>query len=58
MLKSFSKSEWKNAREIKNVSLMGSNAKIEFEDTDEGLKVTTTDFPADEMAVVFKIELE
>ena len=58
LLKSFSKHEWENAGEIKNVSLLGSDQKAEYTLSDDGLKITTPVTPTDEMAVVFKIELE
>jgi alpha-L-fucosidase len=57
LLKAFSKAEWADFKDIKNVSLLGCDEKISFEQTDEGLKITTPGNTIDEMAVVFKIEL-
>jgi alpha-L-fucosidase len=57
LLKSFSHGEWVNAREIKKVSLLGSDEEVEYEVLNEGLKVIVPDEPADDMAVVLKIEL-
>lgn len=55
---SFSKKEWKGATEIKNVSLLGCDDKIQYSLADDGLTVTTPEKMVDEMAVVFKIELK
>jgi alpha-L-fucosidase len=57
LLRSFSPNEWKNARELKNISLLGSDQKLKYEILAEGLKIEMPDAPVDEMAVVFKIEL-
>jgi len=45
-------------REVKNVSLVGSNQKLEYQMTDDGLFVTTPEKPTSEMAIVFRIELK
>ncbi|HDR50031.1 MAG TPA: alpha-L-fucosidase [Mariniphaga anaerophila] len=58
ILSSFSKKEWENSREIKNVSILGSGQQIKYTVDDGGLKITTPDAPVNEMAVVFKIEME
>ncbi len=57
-LKSFAQNDWANARGIKNVSLLGSVQKVEYDFNAEGLKVKLQDGSVDDMAVVFKIELE
>lgn len=57
LFESFSKENWKDGKEIKNVSLLGCEEKIQYEFTDKGLKVTTPEKAVDEMAVVFKVEL-
>ncbi len=57
LLKAFSKEEWKDAKTIKNVTMVGSEEKIIYEQSEAGLKVTTPPNATDEMAVVFKIEL-
>jgi alpha-L-fucosidase len=57
LLKSFSGNEWENSRELKNVSLLGSDQKLKYEILAEGLKIEMPDVPVDEMAVVFKIEM-
>ena len=57
LFESFSKENWPDAREIKNVSLLGYEKEIHFKPTDKGLKVTTPEIAADQMAVVFKIEM-
>jgi len=56
MLKSFATGEWKDKKEITNVTLLGCDAKIDHTLTDEGLRVTTPAEPIDDMAIVFKIE--
>lgn len=56
-LEAFAKDQWKNAREIKNVSLLGSEKEIKFDFNDNGLKLTTPSEAIDSMAIVFKIEL-
>jgi alpha-L-fucosidase len=53
----FSKENWKNFSEIKNVSLLGCEKKIQYKLADKGLTVTTPEQTVNEMAVVFKIEL-
>jgi alpha-L-fucosidase len=58
LFKSFSVSEWTDAGELKNVSLLGSDQKVQYEVLSEGLKVKLPDAPVDAMAVVFKIELK
>ena len=58
LLKSFSTDEWKDMRKIKNVSLLGSDQKLQYIMSDDGLKIVTPASPSDEMAVVFKVELE
>lgn len=57
LFEAFSKDEWKDAKSIKNVTLLGSKEKIQFELTDAGLKVTTPAKATNDMAVVFKIEM-
>ncbi|MCF7569100.1 alpha-L-fucosidase [Sabulilitoribacter arenilitoris] len=57
LLKAFSKTEWADAKEIKNVTLLGSDEKIDFEWTDEGLLVVFPTEVVDTMAVVFKVEM-
>ncbi|MDX1286319.1 MAG: alpha-L-fucosidase, partial [Draconibacterium sp.] len=57
LFESFSKENWKEAKAIKNVSLLGCDEKIKYEITDKGLKVTTPAKAVDDMAVVFKVEL-
>ncbi len=57
LLKAFSKAEWPDAKNIKNVSLLGSDENIKYELSDQGLKITTPSFAVDSMAVVFKIEI-
>ncbi len=56
VFKAFSKEEWINPKVIENVSLLGCNDKIDFELTDDGLKLITPSKAVDKMAVVFKIE--
>ncbi len=58
LLKSFSGSLWPEARGLKNISLLGSDLKVKYEVLTEGLKIEMPDTPVDNMAVVFKIELE
>lgn len=57
LFKSFSKEEWKDIREIKKVTLLGSEKNMDYRLTGAGLKVTTPPKPVDEMAIVFKVEL-
>ena len=54
---SFSKENWKNFREIKNVSLLGCQNEIQFKLTEKGLTVTTPDTMVNNMAIVFRVEL-
>jgi alpha-L-fucosidase len=56
LLKSFAAANWKNPKEIKNVSLLGYDGSIDYSLTDGGLLVSTPDDPTNEMAIVFKIE--
>ncbi|MBT6765540.1 MAG: alpha-L-fucosidase, partial [Prolixibacteraceae bacterium] len=58
LFESFSKESWIDSKEIKNVSLLGCDEEIQYSLTDEGLKITTPAKVVDEMAVVFKIELD
>ncbi len=58
LLKSFSKEEWKNAREIEKVTLTGAGTELKYELTVNGLTLVTPDNLPKEMAVVFKIELK
>jgi len=58
LLESFSRVEWKNVSEIKDVSMLGCQEKIEYQLTDNGLKIKTPIESTDEIAIVFKIELE
>jgi len=57
LLKSFSIDDWKNPREIRQVTLLGCEEKIEYQLTDDGLIIFTPEKPVDDMAAVFKIEL-
>ena len=57
VFESFSKENWIDVKEIKNVSLLGCEEKIQYSFSDDGLTVTTPAKVVDEMAVVFKIEL-
>ena len=57
-LNAFSKEAWKGAQEIDHVALLGSDEKIDYALSDEGLQLTTPNDPVDEMAVVFKIALK
>jgi alpha-L-fucosidase len=58
LFKSFSENEWQNARKIRNVSLLGSNEKIVYQLNSNGLMVKTPTKSLNEMAIVFKVELE
>lgn len=58
LLKSFSVKEWPNPGEIKSVTMLGSDQKINYTISEDGLTLTTPDAPTNEMAVVFKIELQ
>ena len=58
LFESFSKENWIDTKEIKNVSLLGCEEKIQYSLTGGGLMVTTPAKVVDEMAVVFKIELK
>jgi alpha-L-fucosidase len=58
LFESFSKENWKESREIKKVSLLGCEKDINYDISEKGLKVTMPEKTVDEMAVVFKIELE
>ncbi len=57
LFESFSKENWKNSKGVNNVLLLGCEKDIEYELTEKGLKVTTPEKAVDEMAIVFKIEL-
>ncbi len=57
-LKSFAQNEWANARGIKNLSLLGSGQKVDYDYNEEGLKIKLGNDSLDDMAVVFKIELK
>jgi alpha-L-fucosidase len=57
LLKSFSLEEWKDRKEIKQLTMLGSTAEIKFNLTNEGLKITTPEKATDNLAVVFKIEI-
>ena len=58
LFESFSKENWTDSNEIKNVSLLGCEKEIQYELSDKGLTVTTPEKAVDEMAVVFKVELK
>ncbi len=58
LFESFSKENWTESKEIKNVSLLGCEKEIQYEVTDKGLKVTMPEKIVDEMAVVFKVEMK
>ena len=58
LMESFSNGLWENSRNIKNVSLLGSNEKIEYSLTGNGLLVKTPQKKTDDMAIVFRIEIE
>lgn len=58
LLTSFSKNVWENSREIEKVTMLGHDEKVEYQLTDSGLNITTPDVQADNMAVVFKVELK
>ena len=53
----FSQKEWINAQNIKKVSLLGYDGKIEYKLEDKGLKITMPSDVVDPMAIVFKIEV-
>ena len=55
---SFSSNNWINSKPLKKVTLLGYNNDIQYEMAENGLKIKTPEIPVDEMAVVFKIELE
>jgi len=57
-LESFAIGEWKERKKIKNVSLLGYDGKIDYSLIGNGLLVSTPKNPINEMAVVFKIELD
>ena len=57
VFKSFASDQWKNAKQIKKVTLLGFNEEIPYKLTDAGLKITTPGKTIDSMAVVFKIEV-
>ena len=57
VFKGFSKKSWKKPMRIKNVSVLGSNQRIDWEETPDGLAVVTPVLEGD-MAVCFKIECE
>lgn len=58
LFESFAVNNWKDAKTINKVSLLGYSGEIPYELSDKGLKVTLPGAPVNEMAVVFKIELE
>ncbi len=58
IFESFSPDNWNDAKSIKKVSLLGSNENINFNIDESGLKITTPDQTVDDMACVFKVELE
>jgi len=57
LLESFSSDNWENSGDIKRVSMLGTKEKIEHKLTEKGLKITMPEKAANDMAVVFKIEL-
>ncbi len=58
LFESFSKENWTDSKEIKNVTVLGCEKKIQYKLTENGLKVTMPEETVDEIAVVFKIELQ
>ena len=58
LLTSFSKENWTDKTEIKNVSLLGCTEKIQYKITDKGLEVKTPGKVVDDMAIVFRVELK
>lgn len=57
LIKSFSKDKWTNARNIKNVTMLGCNQVIKYSLTVDGLSIVAPSLPVDETAAVLKIEL-
>lgn len=57
LLSAFAVDQWQDASKIKEVSMLGSTQDIEFELTNQGLKLVIPEEPADTMAVVFKVKL-
>jgi alpha-L-fucosidase len=57
LLTSFSSEGWKDRKEIKRLTMLGSTEELKFNLTDEGLRITTPEKANDNMAVVFKIEI-
>ena len=58
VLESFSPKNWMNPKRIKNVSLLGTDEKLNYQLAENGLKITTPNISPDDMAIVFKVELE
>jgi alpha-L-fucosidase len=56
IIRSFGKDLMRGDLKVKNVSMLGSKAKIAFQMRDDGLAVTAPAEKVDGMAVVFKIE--
>ena len=57
LLESFGKDVVPEEINVINVSILGSEKTVSFELKSEGLIITTPDTKADDMAVVFKIEI-
>ncbi len=57
LLESFANGQWPEPKQIKNVSLLGTDEKVEFTLQENGLQIKTPGNPPDEKAVVFKIDL-
>ncbi len=55
---SFSANNWENEKKIKKVSLLGCEQQINYRLTNAGLEVSTPEKLVDDMAVVFKVELD
>ncbi|TWT50276.1 Alpha-L-fucosidase [Rubripirellula amarantea] len=55
VLKGFAASQKDAPRDIESVSLLGSDEKIEYELTDDGLIVTAPKTKTDDMAIVYKV---
>ena len=56
LLKSFSSEVLSAEFSIKKVSMLGSNDNIDWELTEDGLKLSGIIEPADQMSTVFKID--
>ena len=58
IFESFSTKNWVDIKEIRNVSILGCNEKIQYELKENGLEVITPEDIVDKMAIVFKVELK